>query len=193
LSTPAVAPAPPPAPTAPPISPRPADPPRPHAHPRPSAPGPADIKVDFGEVIELPHKTRKGPPLLRDDVTILVRSTVQARAADCATPPLVEIESVQLQADGPGTLEEPRSRLNVELNVSNRGGDARGCERATLELRARGARVSEQESVENSRPKTVAHRSVSFTFPRTQSRVDLCVGDECAVTLDLMRGRRIAR
>jgi hypothetical protein len=155
-------------------------------HAKPAKPPPG---VDVAEVIEMPHSARKGPPLLRDDVTIAVGRAVEAPAQGCDAPLLVQIERASLQAEGPGDLADPRSLLEVEMKVTNQGGSASSCESATLELRSpAGARVSEEERVENSRPKTVARRRVSFNFPRTLQAVELCVGGTCAGTLDLRGG-----
>lgn len=153
---------------------------------RPRPPAPVETpKVDVAEVIELePSQPRRA--LLRDDATFTLGTKLTA-ATGCPTPPIVEFVSAQLQAEGGGSLEKPKSKLSLTLAMTNSGGIDAACTRATVFLRSLSGETLGTYSLENQRPGTTVRREADLSFPRTLTSVKLCVEGECAKPLDLAR------
>jgi len=150
---------------------------------------------EVAEVITLRPTQQNRPFLLPKDVRIAIgREAALGDAATCGSQPsTVEVEQVQLQAEGGGTLETPRSRLSVDVVLKNRGASGKECHKVVLSLKdASGQPVAPDKAFENTTTGTVRSRTLSFDFPRTQREVRLEVGTGQApgtpFVLDLVRG-----
>jgi hypothetical protein len=154
------------------------------APPRARPPTPVETpKVDVAEVIELKPSTPRRA-LLRDDATFTLGTKLTAETG-CPTPPVIELVSAQLQAEGGGSLEKPKSKLYLTLAMTNSGGVDAPCTRATVSLRSLAGETLGTYSMENQRPGTTVRREADLSFPRTLTSVKLCVEGECAKPLEL--------
>jgi hypothetical protein len=152
-------------------------------------------REEVAEVITLRPTQQNRPFLLPKDVRIAIgREVALGDAATCgAQQSMVEVEQVQLDAEGGGSLEAPRSRLSVEVVLKNRGASGKGCHKVVLSLKdASGQPVAPNAAFENTSTGTVRSRTLSFNFPRTLREVRLEVGtgqgSGTPFVLDLVRG-----
>ncbi|HYH97347.1 serine/threonine protein kinase [Hyalangium sp.] len=162
---------------------------KPTSRPRPVKP------EEVAEVITLRPSQQNRPFLLPRDVRVLIgREVSLGDSATCGPQPsTAEVVQVELQAEGGGTLEAPRSRLSVELTLKNRGAAGSGCHKAVLRLKdASGQPLAPEVSFENTSKGTFRSRTLQFAFPRTQREVRLEVGigqaPGTSFVLDLVRG-----
>ncbi|MDY7232276.1 serine/threonine protein kinase [Hyalangium rubrum] len=167
----------------------------PASRPKPASRSSSVPPEEVAEVITLRPASQSRPFLLPKDVRVAMgREVSLGDTAACGPQPsTAEVEQVELQAEGGGTLEAPRSRLSVDVTLKNRGASGPGCHKAVLRLKdGSGQLLAPETSFENTSTGTVRSRTVSFTFPRTQREVRLEVGTAnapgTAFVLDLVRG-----
>ncbi|HEX8700342.1 MAG TPA: protein kinase, partial [Myxococcaceae bacterium] len=179
--------------------------PAPPGVPSPSSPAPAKPlgarqrpapqEGEVAEVITLRKTGQSRPFLLPKDVRLTVgREVSLGDTATCGPrASTAEVGQVQLQAEGGGTLEAPRSHLSVDMTLRNHGATGSGCHRAVLRLKdASGRSLAPDEVIENTATGTERSRTLQFIFPRTERQVRLQVGTADApgttFVLDLVNG-----
>lgn len=167
-------------------------PPRPQTESKPSKQERGAAKREVAQVEVAQVETLRAPPdrgLLRDDQQFRLGATVEPPLEGCASPPTVVLETAKLVAEGPGTLEDPRSRMQLDVKLRTNGADS-ACEAVDVMLRAPGGEsVARTRRLSSQWPGREMHRTLDFTIPRTLRQVDVCVGGTCVVRLGLGTGK----
>lgn len=162
-------------------------PPPPEA-PRPRPRAPTVENVDVAEVETLARP--KYLPLLREDRSFEIHRALKPASDGCSAPMEVKVRTAALRVEGPGGLEDPRSRLALQLWVRRGATTEPACREVAFHLASMdGQAVSKQARVVSDAPGVERVVSTNFEFPRTLEKVRLCGGGDRSIVLNLETGK----